>query len=188
MDISGLGVLAVGAVLCFAGVRSLNLALFGSGFAVGWLMTEPFDASVLTALMVAVATAVVAVVLARIVFRASLFFVGGIAGAIIGAKLFGLLQPEGGSVVLLVLFVVATSFIGGLATQRFHWTALAIVCAVGGAALILSGLARAFPGVLGFLRDPANEWEAVLTTVAWISMAAVGWSVQRNVVHSAQRP
>ncbi|GAA0479085.1 hypothetical protein Ade02nite_40170 [Paractinoplanes deccanensis] len=188
MDTSGLGALIAGAVLCFAGVRSLNLAVFGSGFAVGWLITEPFGATLLTALIVAVAAAVVALVLARVVFRAALFFVGGLAGAVIGAKVFGLLQPEDGSVVLLVLFVAATGFIGGLVTQRFHATALAVVCALGGAALILSGLARAFPEALGFLRDPGGDWEAVLTTAIWIVLAALGWSVQRGSGRGGLRP
>ncbi|MEU4690103.1 hypothetical protein [Actinoplanes sp. NPDC023714] len=184
MNTSGLGVLLIGVLLCFAGVRSLNLAVFGSGLAIGWLITEPFGASFLTALVVAVAVGLVALLLARFVFRAGLFFVGGLAGAVIGAKVFGLLQPEGGSVVLLILFVAAAGFIGGLVTQRFRWGALAVVCALGGAALVLSGLARAFPDPLGFLRDPASEVEAALTTVVWLALATTGWLVQRRQVRS----
>ena len=42
MNGSGLGVLAVGLLLCFAGIRSLNLAVLASGFAVGWLVTKLF--------------------------------------------------------------------------------------------------------------------------------------------------
>ncbi|WP_328474825.1 hypothetical protein OHA21_16240 [Actinoplanes sp. NBC_00393] len=187
VDTSGLGVLLIGVLLCFAGVRSLNLAVFGSGLAVGWLVTEPFGASLLTALIVAVAAGVVALVLARIVFRAGLFFVGGLAGAVIGAKVFGLLQPDGGSLILLILFVAACGFIGGLVTQRFRWAALAVVCALGGAALVLSGLARAFPDQLGFLRDPAGQAEAALTAGVWLAVAATGWSVQRKQLSNSRR-
>jgi hypothetical protein len=182
MDTTGLGVLAVGLLLCFAGVTSVNLAVLASGFAVGWLLTEPFNASVTTALIVALAAAAAAWVLAHLVFRVALFFVGGLAGAVVGAKLFGLLEPSGGNVVLVVLFVAATAFIGGLVTQRFHRPALAAACALGGSALALSGVARAFPGGLGFLRDPAAGWEAIVAAVVWVALAAAGWLVQRRLV------
>jgi hypothetical protein len=182
VDASGLGVLAVGLLLCFAGVRSLNLALLASGFAVGWLVTEPFDASFLTLLVVALATAVAAWVLARVVFRVALFFVGGLAGAVVGAKVFGLLQPADRNAVLVALFVAATAFIGGLVTQRFRRVALAVVCALGGAGLVLSGLARTFPAALGFLRLPVEGWQAALTGVVWLALAGFGWVVQRRLV------
>ncbi|BBH70724.1 hypothetical protein ACTI_74090 [Actinoplanes sp. OR16] len=187
MDTSGFGVLLIGVLLCFAGVRSLNLAVFGSGLAVGWLITEPFGASLPTALLVAVAAGLIALLLARFVFRVGLFFVGGLAGTVIGAKVFGLLQPDGGSVILLVLFVAACGFIGGLVTQRYRLAALAVVCALGGAALVLSGLARAFPDPLGFLRDPAGEVEAALTTVVWLAVAGTGWAVQRRQLAKTRR-
>jgi hypothetical protein len=180
MDTTGLGLLAVGLLLCFAGVRSLNLALLASGFAVGWLLTEPFGADLLTALVVAVAAAVAAWIVAHLVFRVALFFVGGLAGAVIGAKVFGLLQPPGGSVLLAVLFVAAAGFIGGIATQHFRQPALAVVCALGGAGLVLSGLARAFPDTLGFLRIPTTAWQSVVATVIWLAIAAVGWATQRR--------
>ncbi|GEL21093.1 hypothetical protein PSU4_00470 [Pseudonocardia sulfidoxydans NBRC 16205] len=184
METTGLGVLVVGLLLCFAGARSLNLAVLASGFAVGWLLTEPFDATVLTALVVAAAAAVGAWALAHLVFRVALFFVGGLAGAVIGAKVFGLLQPDGGSVLLAVLFVAATAFIGGLVTQRFRQTALAVVCALGGAGLVLSGLARAFPDALGFLRTPVSAWQSAIAAVAWIGLAVVGWLTQRRLLQA----
>ena len=89
---SGLGALVVGLVLCFVGVKWLPLAVLASGFALGWLITEPFNASLGVAFVIALAAAVAAWVLATFVFRAALFFVGLIAGGVIGAKLFGLLQ------------------------------------------------------------------------------------------------
>ncbi|MHA6628490.1 hypothetical protein ACU61A_23885 [Pseudonocardia sichuanensis] len=186
MDGSGLGVLAVGLVLCFFGVRSLHLAVATSGFALGWLVAEPLGASVLTAFLIAVGAAVAAWVLAVLVFRTALFFVGAMCGGVIGAKLFGLLQQEGGSVVLAVLFVLASAFIVGIAVQRFRHGVLALACALGGAGLALSGLARTFPEVLGFLRYPQVPWETLVATAGWLALAGVGWAVQQRVVRDRQ--
>jgi hypothetical protein len=167
--------------------RSLNLAVLASGFAVGWLITEPFNASVITALIIALAAAAGAWILAHLVFRVALFFVGGLAGALVGAKIFGLLQPDNRSVVLVILFVAATAFIGGFVTQRFRRVALAVVCALGGAVLVMSGLARTFPGTLGFLRDPDAAWQAVTAALAWIALAAAGWVTQRQRLRERSR-
>jgi hypothetical protein len=86
-----------------------------------------------------------------------------------------------------ILFVAATAFIGGLVTQRFRRVALAAICALGGAALALSGLARIFPGELGFLRDPDAAWQAVTAALAWLVLAAAGWATQRNRVDDRSR-
>lgn len=180
MSASGWAVLAVGLVLCFFGVRSLHLAVLASGFALGWLLAEPFGAGFGASLIIAGAAALAGWLLATFVFRVALFFVGAIAGAVFGAKLFGLLQQGEGSVVLAVLFVLAFAFLAGLATQRFRTLALVVVCAAGGAGLALSGVARAFPGTLGFLRTPDVAWEAIVDAVAWVALAAAGWVVQRR--------
>jgi hypothetical protein len=180
VDASGLGVLAVGLVLCFLGVRSLRGAVLASGFALGWLLAEPFGAGLATAFIVAGAAALAGVLLATLVFRVAFFFVGAIAGAVIGAKLFGILQQGEGSVVIAVLFVLASAFLAGLAAQRFTTTALAVVCAAGGAGLVLSGIARTIPGTLGFLRIPNVTWEAIVAAVAWIALATIGCIVQRR--------
>ena len=41
MDVSGLGTVAVGLVLCLLGARPIRLALLASGFALGWLLATP---------------------------------------------------------------------------------------------------------------------------------------------------
>jgi hypothetical protein len=179
---SGIGVLAVGLVLCFVGVRSLPIAVLASGFALGWLVMEPFDASIGVAFVVALAAAVVAWVVATFVFRAALFFVGLIAGGVVGAKLFGLLQGNDHNIVLAVIFVAAVAFIAGIATQRFHTTVLTGVCALGGSGLTLSGVARLFPDALGFLRTPLSTGQATLAAVVWFVLAIAGWLVQRRLV------
>ena len=184
---SGIVILLVGLVLCFLGVRSVHLAVLASGFALGWLVTEPFDASLGVSLVVALAAAAVAWVLATFVFRAALFFVGAIAGGVIGAKLFGLLQGGSGNIVLVVIFVLAVGFVSGLATQRFHTGVLAGICALGGAGLVLSGVALAFPDSLGFLRTPDTTGQAALAGVLWLALALAGWAVQRRTAGERAR-
>ena len=97
-----------------------------------------------------------------------------------GAKLFGLLQQGQGSVLLALLFVLAVAFATGVATRRFHGVMLAAACALGGAGLALSGLARAFPEPLGFLRVPPTPGLAVAAAGAWLVLAVAGWAVQRR--------
>jgi hypothetical protein len=177
---TGVGVLAVGLLLCFAGVASLHPAVLASGFALGWLVAESLGGSVGVTAIVAGCAAVVAWVLSTVVFRAALLVVGGIAGGVIGAKLYGLLQGDGGNVVLAFLFVLAVAVLTGLAAQRFRDTALVWICAFGGAGLALSGLARIWPGTLGFLRTPDTTAEAIIDAAAWLALGALGWSVQRR--------
>ena len=174
---SGIGVIAVGLALCFLGVRSTHLAVFAAGLALGWLVTEPFRPSLPTALVVAVATGLVAWVVAVAVFRAALFFVGALAGAVIGAKLFGLF--EGDSVVLEILFVAAVGVVVGLAAQRFRRPVADAACALGGAGLVLSGVARVLPATADVLLHPEGAWQAVVAGVAWVVLAVAGWSYQR---------
>jgi hypothetical protein len=180
--VTGVGVTIVGLLLCFAGLRSIHLALLACGFSLGWLVAEGLGASVAVAAIVAACAAVVGWVLARVVFRAALFVVGGLAGGVIGAKLFGLLEGDDGNVVLAVIFVVAVAVLTGLAAQRWRETAAIAACAFGGAGLALSGVGRIWPDTLGFLRTPDTTAEAVIDTAVWLVLGAVGWSVQRRVV------
>jgi uncharacterized membrane protein (DUF485 family) len=75
--VTGVGLAVVGLLLCFVGLRSIHLALLACGFALGWLVAEGLGASVAIAAIVAACAAVVGWVLARVVFRAALFVVGG---------------------------------------------------------------------------------------------------------------
>jgi hypothetical protein len=179
---SGVGVLVVGLLLCFAGRLSIHLAVLLSGFALGWLLAEGLGASAGVAAVVAACAAVVAWILATFVFRAALFFVGAIAGGVIGAKLFGLLQGDDGNVLLAVLFAGAMAVVTGVAVQRFRETAVIWACAFGGAGLALSGVAKIWPDTLGFLRDPGTTAEAVIDAAAWLLLGTVGWVVQRGLV------
>jgi hypothetical protein len=180
--VTGVGLAVVGLLLCFVGLRSIHLAVLASGFALGWLLAEGLGGSLAVAAIVAVCVAVVGWVLATVVFRAALFVVGGIAGGVIGAKLFGLLDGDDGNVLLAVIFVVAVAVLTGLAAQRFHETAAIWACAFGGAGLTLSGVARIWPDTLDFLRTPDTTAEAVVSAAVWLVLGALRWSVQRRLV------
>jgi hypothetical protein len=180
--VSGVGLAVVGLLLCFVGLRSIHLAVLASGFALGWLVAEGLGASLAVAAIVAVCAGVVGWLLATVVFRAALFVIGGIAGGVIGAKLFGLLEGDDGNVLLAVIFVVAVAVLTGLAAQRYHETAAIGACAFGGAGLALSGVARIWPDALGFLRTPDTTAEAVIGAAVWLVLGAIGWSVQRQLV------
>jgi hypothetical protein len=188
MDVGGLGIVAVGLVLCFLGARSIHIALLASGFALGWLLADAFSATPLASLVFGLIAALAAWALARLIFGLALFIVGALAGAVVGAKLFAFLQQGQGSVVLAVLFVAATGFVAGVATRRYRGTVLAAACSLGGAGLVLSGLARAFPQTMGFLRTPQSPAMAALGTLIWIVLAVLGWVLQRRSAHSADGP
>lgn len=180
MNLTGWVILAVGAVLCFYGARSLHVAVLTSGFALGWLLADAFNATALTSLVFGLFAGIAAWVLTRLVFGIAMFVVGALAGAVVGAKLFALLQQGEGSYVLAVLFVAASAFIGGVVTRRFHTTMIAAICALGGAGLMLSGLAQALPQVFGALRAPQTAGGALVAAIVWIALAVAGWVVQRR--------
>jgi hypothetical protein len=188
VDVSGLGIVAVGLVLCFLGARSIHIAVLASGFALGWLLADAFNATPLASLAFGAVAALAAWALARVIFGLGLYIVGALAGAVVGAKLFAFLQQGQGSVVLAVLFVAATGFVAGVTTHRFRGTVLAAACALGGAGLVLSGLARAIPQVFGFLRTPQTPGMAAIAALAWIVLAVLGWAVQRRSATSSGRP
>src|SRR3954454_12259588 len=184
---TGVGLAVVGLLLCFVGLRSIHLAVLASGFALGWLIAGGLGRSLGVSAVVALCAAVVGWVLATVVFRAAMFVVGGIAGGVIGAKLFGLLEGDDGNVLLAVIFVVAVAVLTGLAAQRYHETAAIWACAFGGAGLALSGLGRIWPNTLGFLRTPDTTAEVVLSAAAWLVLGALGWSVQRRLVEQPSK-
>ncbi|MGB3442623.1 MAG: hypothetical protein WBA97_28095 [Actinophytocola sp.] len=167
-------------VLCFFGRRSLHLAVLVSGFALGWLLADTLDASPLTASLVALAAALGCWAVVTFVFRSALFFVGALTGGVIGLKLYGLLEPGEKNVLLAIIVVLALACLGGLATQRFRTQMLAVMCALGGAALTMSGTARIAPSVLDFLHTPQTTAQTVLAGVVWLALTVAGWTVQRN--------
>ena len=172
--------LLVGLLLCFTGVASLHGALLTSGFALAWWLADALGASTGVALVIALGGAVLAWFLVTLVFRLAAFAVGAISGAVIGARLYGLLEGRSSSVVVALVFVVAVAALAGFLTHRFTPRLLLWVCALGGAGLALTGLARLAPDTLGFLRDPQTAAGGVIAWLAWVALAVLGGLVQRR--------
>jgi hypothetical protein len=184
---TGAGLAAVGLLLCFAGARSIRFVVAASGFGLGWVLAESLGGSTLVVVFVALGSAAAAWVLTAVVFRMALLVVGGVAGAAIGAMLYGVLQGDDRNVALAVLFTLAAATLVGLATAHFHQGVLIWACAFGGAGLVLRGAARAFPESLDFLRDPDSAPQAVITAALWLAVAVAGWSVQRRIASDEAR-
>ena len=178
---SGWVVLAVGVVLCFLGVGSVHLAILASAFGLGWLLADLFGATAVTALIIAACSAVIAWVLITLVFKVARFFIGLIAGALIGARLYAIFSVGGKSVVLAVVVVVATAIVFGFLADRYRGRVILWATAIGGAGLIISSLGYIWPDTLGFLHHPEAGVQQVTSTVLWVGLSAAGWFTQRRL-------
>ncbi len=178
---NGIVIAIVGAVLCFAGIRSLNLAVFTSGAGLTWLLMDAFGGSGWTILLIALAGGVGAMFLARFVFRSAIFVVGLVVGAAIGGRLYTMLEPEGGSAVVSIAFVLATAFFAGWLAQNWRLKVLIVLTALGGAGLILSGVGR-MSSSLNWLSEPNTAGGRLLVLALWLVVAAFGWAAQREIL------
>ena len=178
---SGWVVLAVGVVLCFLGVGSVHLAVLASAFGLGWLLADLFGATAVTALIIAACSAVIAWVLITLVFKIARFFIGLIAGALIGARLYAIFSVGGKSVVLAVVVVVATAIVFGFLADRYRGRVILWATAIGGAGLIISSLGYIWPDTLGFLHHPEAGIQQVTSTVLWVGLSGAGWFTQRRL-------
>jgi uncharacterized membrane protein (DUF485 family) len=182
---SGWAAVVIGLALCFAGIASTHLAVLLSGFGLGWLLADAFNASVGVGFVIALGGAVLAWVLVTLVFRTALFFVGAIAGSVIGAKLYGILNGDSSSLVIAVVFVVAVAFLCGWMTNRWHVRVVLWVTAIGGAALTLTGLGQVWSDQFQSLRDPQTPTQSFFAVAVWVLLTLAGWASQRQI--SARR-
>lgn len=177
---SGWVIVVVGVLLCFAGVASTHLAVLVCGFGLVWLLADLFGASTGVALLVGLGGAVIAWVVVTLVLKTALFFMGGLTGAVIGARLYALLQPTDGNVVVAVVFVLAAAALSGWLAARWSTHVLLWLTAIGGAGLVLSGAGRAVDG-LSWLRAPVSPTQVVGVAAVWVALVVAGWSVQRRI-------
>lgn len=179
---TGLVTVVIGLVLCFAGLASLHLAVALSGFGLAWMLADAFGASGGTALIIALAGALAAWVLVSLVFRTALFFVGAVVGAAIGAKAYSILeQSSDGSAIVAVVFVLAVGFLAGWLANRWRARLLVWLTAIGGSAMVLSGIGRAGGTSTQWLVDPAGAGQSVWAVLVWAALAGLGWWVQQRV-------
>ena len=175
---SGVVGLAIGLLLCFFGVGSLHLAVLGSGFALGWLISAVFDANATTTALVGLGCAITAWILVSLVFRFGAFFVGAVAGGVIGVRIFALFVTGSNKVLLTVVWVLVFAGLSGLLASRYRGRFLMWATALGGAGLALAGLGQIAPDALEFLRHPDTPLEGVLSFGAWLALALVGRTTQ----------
>ena len=184
---SGVVGVAVGLVLCFFGIGSLHLAVLGSGFALGWLIAGVFNANTTTTVLVGLGCAIAAWILVSLVFRFGALFVGAVAGAVIGARIFSLFVTGTNKTLLAIVWVVVFAGLSGLLAMRYRSRFLVWATALGGAGLALAGLGRISPDHLEFLRHPDTALEGVLSFGAWFLLALLGRTTQVRLFSKALR-
>ncbi|MFD4180121.1 DUF4203 domain-containing protein [Rhodococcus sp. NPDC058514] len=177
---SGLAVLLVGVVLCFWGIGSLHVAVLAAGFGLGWLIADLFHASLATLFLFALIGAVASWVVTTLIFKFSAYFIGGLTGAMAGAKLADVLQPGDRNWALSAIVIVAVAVASAFLADKYRARALLWLTSIGGASMILSGLGRT-SDTLAFLHEPTAGWEQVTSTLLWIALSAAGWIVQRRL-------
>ncbi|MGW6694461.1 DUF4203 domain-containing protein [Rhodococcus sp. NPDC054953] len=177
---NGIVIVLLGALLCFYGIRSLHLAVLASGFGLGWLVTDLFTAAFWTLVLFGLIGAAAAWVLTTLVFKFSAYFIGGISGAMAGAKLADALQPGENNWALSWIVILALAVAAAFVADKYRARALLWLTSIGGASMILSGLGT-MTGALEFLAHPDSGVQQVTSTLVWIALAVAGWIVQRRL-------
>jgi hypothetical protein len=168
----------LGLFLCFYGARSIRFAVIVAGFLGAWLVADALDASRGTALLVAVAGAVGALVLSILLARFALLAAGLVVGAAIGAKLFEVVADSDTSKLLALVFVPSVALACGYLAERMRKPFLVWATAFAGAAMVLTGVGRIDTDVTSELRHPDDPGAGLLLAVLWVGLALVGRSVQ----------
>lgn len=170
----------VGVLLAVGGIWSVRLVLVCAGAGAAWLVADAFGASLGTAALVAGASGLLALLVGVLAARVLFFVVGLVVGAVVGARLFTILDTGDASVLLAVVFVPAVAVVGGVALERWRERLVGWVTAIGGSALVLAGLGRVDAGVR-FIADPEDTGEQAVAVVAWIVLAVLARMVQKSL-------
>jgi hypothetical protein len=175
---SGGILILIGMLLCLTGAWSVRMAVIAAGFGVSWLLADTFGASTSIALVISASGALIAFLLSLVLSKLMLFFVGGVVGAVVGAKLFVLLDGKDASVLLAVIFIPAIAFLFAFLAQRWSRRFLVWATAFGGAAIALTGLGRLAPEQLEALHAPDDAGSRLVFTAAWLVLALLGRTLQ----------
>lgn len=170
----------VGVLLAVGGIWSIRLVLVCAGAGAAWLVADAFGASLGTAALVAGASGLLALLVGVLAARVLFFVVGLVVGAVVGARLFTILDTGDASVLLAVVFVPAVAVVGGVALERWRERLVGWVTAIGGSALVLAGLGRVDAGVR-FIADPEDTGEQAVAVVAWIVLTVLARMVQKSL-------
>ncbi len=180
---SGGVMILVGLVLAFAGIWSIRLAVVAAGAGASWLVADASGAPMATGLLIAAGGGVLAFLVALLAARVLFFVLGALVGAVLGGRLFAILDTGGSSVLLAAVFIPSVAIVGGVAMARWRERLIGWATAIAGSGLVLSGLGLLAPGALGFLRAPEDSGAQIAATGLWVALAVVARLAQR----SAQR-
>jgi len=186
--VSGGILILIGLLLCLSGAWSVRLAVLAAGFGVSWLLADTFGASTGTALLIAASGAVLAFLLSLAFSKLMLFFVGGVVGAVVGAKLFVLLDGQDASALLAVIFIPTIAFVFAFLAQRWSRRFLVWATAFGGAAIALTGLGRLAPEQLEALHAPDDTASRLAFATAWLLLAVLGRTLQVRLLGQGSAP
>jgi hypothetical protein len=104
--------------------------------------------------------------------------VGGVVGAVVGAKLFVLLDGKDASALLAAIFIPAIAFLFAYLAQRWSRNFLAWATAFGGAAMALTGLGRLAPDQFEALLAPESTAEQLVFAASWLVLGLLGRTIQ----------
>jgi hypothetical protein len=170
----------VGLVLALVGLWSVRLILVAAGAGAAWLLADAFGAGAGTALLIAAGGGILAFVMGLLAARILFFVVGVIVGAVVGARLFAILDTGDASILLAVVFVPAMAVVGGVVVEKWRERFIGWATAIAGSALVLAGLGRMGPDSLEVVGDPQGYGEQTFVLVAWVALAVLGRMVQRR--------
>ncbi|MDG3011791.1 DUF4203 domain-containing protein [Rhodococcus sp. D2-41] len=177
---SGIIVVLIGALLCFYGIRSLHLAVLALGFGLGWFVADLFNPSLSVLFLFGLIGAVASWVVTTLVFKFSAYLVGGLAGALVGARTADVVQTGDKDWALSAIVIIAVAVAAAFLADKYRERALLWLTSIGGASMILNGLGRT-TDVLDFLRHPEPGWKQLVATVAWVALSVAGWMIQRHL-------
>jgi hypothetical protein len=170
----------VGVLLAVGGIWSIRLVLVCAGAGAAWLVADAFGAGLGTAALIAGASGLLALLVGVLAARVLFFVVGLVVGAVVGARLFTILDTGDASVLLAVVFVPAVAVVGGVALERWRERLVGWVTAIGGSALVLAGLGRVDSEVR-VVSDPGDYGEQAISVAAWVGLAVLARIVQKRL-------
>ncbi|EGD53642.1 hypothetical protein SCNU_17657 [Gordonia neofelifaecis NRRL B-59395] len=173
-------ILAVGALLCFYGVRSVHLGVIAAGFGAGWMISSLFNATGLTLFLFGLIGGVSAWVVCSLIFKFAAFFVGGLSGAVAGARIADLVQPGDNSWAASAIIIVAIAVSAAFFADKYRARALLWLTSIGGASMILIGIGLTFER-LRWIDSPDSAITSITSNAVWVALSVAGWIVQRRL-------
>ncbi len=182
----------MGLTQCFFGYRLFKVFLGLSGFIVGaillgnigWVISENEGLALIAAVMGGVIGAGVSLFL----YLVGIFIVGALMGGILGSTFLNHAADQVAGmadvteIVILLLMVV----LGGILALFFQKLIIVASTASTGAWSAINGLAYFVTGSVGLEVERQSE-AAILITVCWLALAAVGLATQYKLVQSDDR-